>query len=107
MRRRIWFRVKIHWLSTVAISNWRDRLLGEIIQCVQRETGHHELLLIVSSDHWLRNRGGIEPMNRKSAGRYPSSCGTVGATQGITVTQPVSTIHTAEMILSYLQGDVS
>jgi hypothetical protein len=83
-----------------------DRLLGEIIQCVQRETGHHELLLIVSSDHWLRNRWyrADEPEISRPV---PLIMWTVGATQGITVTQPVSTIHTAEMILSYLQGDVS
>jgi hypothetical protein len=83
-----------------------DRILGEITQDLQRQSSRHELLLVVSSDHWLRNRwyrANVPEVSR----RIPLIIWKVGDTNGYVLSQQLSTVHTAAMILDYLNGSLT
>jgi len=83
-----------------------DQILGEIVKSVEAQTPRHELLLVVSSDHWLRNRW--YQANRPEVSRpIPLIMWKVGETRGAVLSQPLSTVHTSEMILDYLQGRIT
>jgi hypothetical protein len=83
-----------------------DRVLGEVVAELQRQVVRHQLLLIVSGDHWLRNRWyrANEPEQSKPV---PFIAWIVGDTKGTQISQRISTIHTAAMILEYLDGELS
>lgn len=73
-----------------------DRLVGEIEAAVRRT--QRDTLLVVSSDHWLR----IE--SPTTARPVPFLVWHVGESQGIRLTEPISTAHTADLVLRFLQG---
>ncbi len=83
-----------------------DQILGTIISTMEQQSAHHELLLVVSTDHWLR-KSWYRPQDRESSSPVPLMMWRVGETQGIVVAEPVSTVHTASMIVSFLKGDIS
>jgi hypothetical protein len=83
-----------------------DRVLGSIVSGLQDQMSRHELLLVVSTDHWLRNRA-YQPGKPESSRPVPFMVWKVGDTVGFKLTQPLSTVHTASMIVEYLNGRLS
>jgi hypothetical protein len=83
-----------------------DEILGQIIEGMRAQLDRHELLLIVSTDHWLRNRW-YRANEREVSRPIPLIMWKVGDTQGIMLTQPISTVQTSRMILDFLHGDIS
>lgn len=82
-----------------------DRILGETLSELQQHVSQHDTLLVVSTDHWLRNRW-YRPGYPDESRRVPFIVWKVGDTSGHVVAQPVSTIHTAAMIMEYLNGNL-
>jgi len=83
-----------------------DRVLGEIMTQLEQESAHREIVLVVSTDHWLRNRWYRANVSETSR-RVPLMVWKVGDSKGVFVSKPVSTIHTAAMILEYLDGTLN
>lgn len=83
-----------------------DQTLGVILRELEKQPATREVLLIVSTDHWLRNRW-YRPSTPEVSRPIPLLIWKVGDTQGTELEEPVSTIHTAAMILDYLSGEVS
>jgi hypothetical protein len=82
-----------------------DRILGGIIKDLEKQASRHELLLVVSSDHWLR-RMWFRPNESEVSRPIPFIAWKVGDTGGIVLSQPLSTVHTAAMIIDYLNGTI-
>lgn len=82
-----------------------DQVLGTILQTLRDQSQRFDVLLVVSTDHWLRN-GWYRPNVRESSRPVPLIMWKVGETQGIVLQQSVSTVHTANMILSFLDGEI-
>lgn len=82
-----------------------DQVLGQIMAIVRQEAARNNLLLIVSTDHWLRNRW-YRPRQDESSRRVPFLVWRVGDSDGIVVAKPFSTVHTAAMILEFLNGKI-
>jgi hypothetical protein len=76
-----------------------DLVLARIVRGLEAEAKHQDILLIVSSDHWLRTRTSI-PSN------VPFIAWKVGATAGQIVPQPFSTVHSASLALDFLSGAI-
>jgi hypothetical protein len=82
-----------------------DRILGDIIEDLSKQVSSHEILLVVSTDHWLRN-GWYRPSVQDTSQPVPLIMWMVGETSGFVLNQPLSTVHTAAMILDYLHGNL-
>jgi Sulfatase len=83
-----------------------DQILGQIVQTLQQQASRRDLLLVVSTDHWLRNRwyqGNVPEVSQP----VPLIIWKVGETNGITLSQPLSTVHTSAMILDFLNGKLA
>ena len=83
-----------------------DQVLGKIIGGLESQTPRHELLLVVSSDHWLRNMW-YRASEREASRRVPLMIWKVGDTRGIRMQEPLNTVHTAALIAAFLSGTVS
>ena len=83
-----------------------DQVLGKIVATLTPESARHELLLVVSTDHWLR-KVWYRPDERESSSPVPLMMWRVGETRGTILPDPLSTVYTASMILSYLNGEIS
>jgi hypothetical protein len=83
-----------------------DRVLGEILSEVEKQSVHRDVLLIVTTDHWLRKlwfqSSGIEQSRR-----ILFSVWKVGEKTGIVLSTPVSTVNTAAMIDDFLSGSLT
>ncbi len=83
-----------------------DMVLGRIVAQLETQARHQNLLLIVSSDHWLRPRS-------SSPASVPFMAWKVGEHAGQTLAQPFSTVHSADIAADFLnqrldsQTDVS
>ena len=83
-----------------------DSVLGEIIRGLEQQLPNHELLLVVSTDHWLRNRwyqADVAEISRP----VPLFMWKVGDSQGFRISRQISTVHTVEVIRDYLDGKLS
>ncbi|WP_426110143.1 hypothetical protein [Massilia sp. PWRC2] len=76
-----------------------DRVLGTIVTTLQAQSGSQKILLIVSSDHWLRTAS-------STAAPVPFTAWLVGAgvDQAQVLTAPLSTVHTATLAIDFLDG---
>jgi len=83
-----------------------DKVLGQVIQSMKEYASTQDLLLVISTDHWLRNRW-YQADRAEVVRPVPLMIWRVGETRGTVLTQPVSTVHTSEMILDFLHGDVN
>jgi hypothetical protein len=83
-----------------------DRVLGQIMDTLQKRSSSHDLLLVVSTDHWLRNRW-FKANEAETSRPIPFFAWHVGDPTGQVLQQPISTVHTAAMILDYLRGNIS
>lgn len=77
-----------------------DQLLGRIMAALEAQPDGQQVLLMVSSDHWLRTR------SQKSAS-VPFIAWTVGATDGQSLARPFSTVHSATLALDFLNGKLT
>lgn len=82
-----------------------DDILGTIVAELQKSAVTQDTMLIVSSDHWLRNRW-YRASQRESSRPIPFLVWKVGDTQGIVLSHPFSTVHTSDMIMAYLNGSI-
>ena len=74
-----------------------DMVLGSIVRQLQEMVKKQDILLIVSSDHWLRTHS-------VRAARVPFIAWKVGANQPVTLTRPLSTSHTKALVINFLEG---
>ena len=82
-----------------------DEVLGTIIADLQDQARRHELLLVVSTDHWFRNIW-FQPDIKEASRPVPFMAWRVGETEGVSMNEPVSTVNTAAMVEGFLQGTV-
>jgi hypothetical protein len=82
-----------------------DQVLGEIIQSLQLQAKRHDILLVVSTDHWLRKMS-YHGVGHEASRPVPFIAWKVGASDGIKLVRPLSTVHTESMILDYLDGKI-
>ena len=80
-----------------------DQVLGDVVRASMRQSRDCDLLLVVSTDHWFRKIW-YQADEPEVVQRVPFIVWRVGETQGLTVSEPLSTVHTANMILDYLDG---
>lgn len=76
-----------------------DWVLGRIMQNLEASGKNRSILLIVSSDHWLRTRS-------QRPASIPFFAWKVGARTGQILPQPVSTVHSAQLALDFLDGKI-
>lgn len=81
-----------------------DRVIGQIMAQVStelRSAPGQELLLVLSSDHWHR-------MNSlTTARRIPFLAWHVSESEPVSMPQPISTLHTADLIVDFLEGKIT
>lgn len=77
-----------------------DKVLGQIIDTLEPMAKDQEILLIVSSDHWFR-------LESQAVKPIPFIAWKMGERQGNIISQPISTVHTAELALDFLRGKIS
>ena len=76
-----------------------DMLLGRIVEQLRLQTAKQNILLIVSSDHWLRTHS-------KQAAPVPFIAWKVGASAPSVLQAPFSTVHSKQLALDFLAGRV-
>jgi hypothetical protein len=77
-----------------------DDMLGMAVAKLRSQVSTRDILLIMSSDHWHRldSPRQIQPI--------PWIAWHVGEDVGATLDQQISTVHTAELALDFLHGDI-
>ncbi|MEJ1963934.1 MAG: hypothetical protein WDO56_21255 [Gammaproteobacteria bacterium] len=80
-----------------------DKLLGQVLSTIENSAraSAQDTLLIVSSDHWERRA------SQRQARPIPFIAWHVGERQGVRLTEPISTIHTAALVEDFLAGRVA
>lgn len=77
-----------------------DRMIGDAMATLRQRSKDRDILLIVSSDHWHRIDSPLAPRPIPWIAWRPGDAGPA------VLSQPISTVHTAELILDYLRGAV-
>jgi len=83
-----------------------DRVVGQIVRQLETENARREVLLVLSTDHWLR-RSSLGLGGPESSRPVPFIVWRVAESKGIVVSKPLSTVHTSSMILDYLDGKLT
>lgn len=76
-----------------------DMVLGSIVEQLQLKATKQNILLIVSSDHWLR-------AHSKQAAPVPFIAWKVGTNMPSVLRMPLSTVHSRQLALDFLAGRV-
>lgn len=81
---------------------YADQLLGKIISTLEKQHDQQKILLMVSSDHWLRT-------DSPTPAPVPFIAWEVGADarQARVLTRPLSTVHSADLALGYIDGSLA
>jgi hypothetical protein len=77
-----------------------DRLVAQTVAILQQRAARQEILLIVSADHWWRSQ------SPTTIQRVPWIAWHVGESDGSVLDTPISTVHTADLVLDFLQGHI-
>lgn len=77
-----------------------DWVLGRIIQDLEAAGKNQNILLIVSSDHWLRTHS-------QRPASVPFLVWKVGTRTGQVVSRPLSTVQSAQLALDFLDGKIN
>lgn len=77
-----------------------DMVLGRIVRDLESQAKQQNILLIVSSDHWLRTHS-------KRPASVPFIVWNVGTNAEQALSKPLSTVHSAELALDFLNGKLS
>jgi len=77
-----------------------DDMIEVAVAALRTQTGTRDILLIISSDHWHRvdSPHQVQPI--------PWIAWHVGEDTGAPLEQHISTVHTAELVLDFLRGDI-
>ncbi len=78
-----------------------DGLVDNAMQTLQRLSRTRDILLIVTSDHWHRVN------SPETAQTIPWIAWHVGDAPGPTLTKEMNTVHTAELALDFLRGNIN
>jgi hypothetical protein len=78
-----------------------DEMVGITSSTLKARSARSDILLIVSSDHWHRINSPLTPQ------RIPWIAWHVGESQEFSLDTRLSTIHTAELVLDFLQGHIA
>lgn len=95
-----------------------DWTVGEIVKNLEMQSRLQDVLLIVSSDHWLRTKYNIASLSpdqikwefgndSAEAHKIPLLIRRMSETSKSVISQPISTIHTARLIEDFLAGRVT
>lgn len=74
-----------------------DMVLGRVVKDLQALADKQNILLIVSSDHWLRTHS-------KQPAAIPFVVWKVGASEPIVLPDRISTVHSKQLALDFLSG---
>jgi hypothetical protein len=77
-----------------------DQLIGQAMSIIQARAKRQDILLIVSSDHWFRIES---PLTMQ---RIPWLAWHVGESDGRALGSRINTVHTADLVLAFLQGHI-
>jgi len=77
-----------------------DQLVALVVATLERRAQQQDILLIVSADHWFRM---VSPT---SVQRIPWIAWHVGESEGAALDTRISTVHTADLVLDFLQGRI-
>jgi hypothetical protein len=77
-----------------------DQLVVLVVATLQRRAPQQDILLIVSADHWYRMD------SPSTAQRIPWIAWHVGESDGAVLDTPISTVHTADLVLDFLRGRI-
>jgi len=77
-----------------------DQLVALTVSTLQRRASQQDILLVVSADHWYRLGSPTVPQ------RIPWIAWHVGESEGATLDTRISTVHTADLALDFLQGRI-
>ena len=83
-----------------------DLLLGDVMKTLEVQAMRREVVLVVSTDHWLR-KSWYHGLGKEESRAVPFIVWKVGTTSGVTVSNKVSTVNTAALILDYLDGKLN
>lgn len=95
-----------------------DLVAGIILDKLEAQSKSQEILLIVSTDHWLRLAGrvGAEPKDvyaaefgkpRSDIRKIPLIIHRIGETSPATIPHAINTVHTAALIGNFLEGKLT
>ncbi|ATD59813.1 hypothetical protein CNX70_06145 [Janthinobacterium svalbardensis] len=74
-----------------------DMVLGRVVKDLQALADKQNILLVVSSDHWLRTHS-------KQPAAIPFVVWKVGASEPIVLPDRISTVHSKQLALDFLSG---
>lgn len=74
-----------------------DLILGRIVKDLELNSGKQNILLLVSSDHWLRSHS-------SQPAPVPFIIWKVGADEPIVLSERISTMHSKQLALDFLAG---
>jgi hypothetical protein len=77
-----------------------DQLIGEALGTLNARPHVQDILLLVSADHWHRASSPLTPQ------RIPWVAWHVGETKGVAIDEQISTVHTADLVLAFLRGEI-
>jgi hypothetical protein len=77
-----------------------DDMIGITVATLRTQSKKHDILLVVSSDHWHR----IDSPHLMQP--IPWIAWHVGEETGATMDQQISTVHTAQLCLDFLRGNI-
>jgi membrane-anchored protein YejM (alkaline phosphatase superfamily) len=95
-----------------------DRIVGDVVNSLEAQSKLQDILLIISSDHWLRtkyNTKNLSPdqvemefgFDTSEVHKIPLLIRRMRETSQFIIPQPINTIHTANLIDDFLAGKVS
>jgi hypothetical protein len=77
-----------------------DQLVGEALETLGSRSLDQDTLLIVSADHWHRASSPLTPQ------RIPWLAWHVGETKAVAIDETISTVHTADLVIAFLKGEI-
>lgn len=78
-----------------------DQALGKVMRILRANQNRKDFLLLVSSDHWLRLNSPDKPRP------VPFMAWRVNESQGILMSEPISTVHSADLVDDFLNGKIT
>jgi hypothetical protein len=77
-----------------------DQLIAQAVDTLEGRSAREDILLIVSADHWWRM------LSPESVQRIPWIAWHVGESEGSTLETRINSVHTADLVVDFLQGRI-
>ncbi len=95
-----------------------DQTVGDIVEALEKQSKSRDILLIISSDHWLRAKQNSKNMspdktklefgdNITETHLIPLFIRHMSEKTPYTISKPINTIHTAQLIEDFLTGRIT